>query len=66
MQRLYKSSDKKVAGVCGGLSHYINPELDPVIIRAIFMIMCLFNPLALIAYLVLALILKDNPVRVSD
>ncbi len=66
MQRLYKSSDKKVAGVCGGLSHYINPELDPVIVRAFFMIVCLFNPLALIAYLVLALILQDNPERVSD
>jgi len=66
MQRLFKSSDKKVAGVCGGLSHYINPELDPVIVRAIFLICCLFNPFLLIAYLVMALILPDNPVRVGN
>ncbi|WP_372641721.1 PspC domain-containing protein [Ancylomarina sp.] len=66
MQRLYKSSDKKVAGVCGGLSHYINPELDPVIVRAIFLMLCLFNPFLLIGYLIMALILPDNPVRVVD
>jgi len=66
MQRLYKSSDKKIAGVCGGLSQYINPELDPVIIRAIFLMMCLFNPFLLLLYLILALILPDNPVNVVE
>ncbi len=66
MQRLYKSSDKRIAGVCGGLSHYINPELDPVIARVIFLILCLFNPLLLIGYLIMALVLPDNPVRVVD
>jgi len=66
MKRLYKSSDKKIAGVCGGLSQYINPELDPVIIRAIFLMMCLFNPFLLLLYLILALILPDNPIKVVD
>ncbi|RXQ89052.1 PspC domain-containing protein [Ancylomarina salipaludis] len=66
MQRLYKSNDRKIAGVCGGLSHYINPELDPIIVRTIFLVVCLFNPFLAIAYLVLALILPDNPVRVVD
>lgn len=38
MKRLFRSRDKKIAGVCGGISQYINPELDPVIIRAGYLI----------------------------
>ncbi len=60
MKRLEKSQEKKIAGVCGGISQYINPELDPVIVRAAWAILSLFNPLLLLAYFILALVLPDT------
>jgi phage shock protein PspC (stress-responsive transcriptional regulator) len=60
MKRLFKSRDKKIAGVCGGISHYINPELDPIIIRAGWLILTLFNPLMLLAYFILAFVLPES------
>jgi len=60
MKKLVRSQNKKIAGVCGGISHYINPELDPVIIRAGWLILTLFNPLMLLVYFILALILSDS------
>ncbi len=60
MKRLIRSKEKKIAGVCGGISQYINPELDPIIIRAGWLILTLFNPLMLLAYFILALVLPDS------
>jgi phage shock protein C len=60
MKRLIRSTEKKIAGVCGGISQYINPELDPIIIRAGWLILTLFNPLMLLAYFILALVLPDS------
>lgn len=60
MKRLLRSKEKKIAGVCGGISQYINPELDPIIIRAAWLILTLFNPLMLFVYLILALVLPDS------
>ncbi|MPQ45414.1 PspC domain-containing protein [Marinifilum sp. N1E240] len=60
MKRLLRSKDKKIAGVCGGISHYINPELDPVLIRAGYLILTLFNPLMLLVYFILAVVLPDS------
>ncbi len=59
MKRLTKSYDKKLAGVCAGISEYYNPELDPVIVRIGFVVLCFFNPLVLIAYLVLAIVMPE-------
>ena len=40
MKKLYRSStDKKIAGVCGGLAEYFN--IDATIIRVIFIILLL-------------------------
>ena len=52
--------ESKIFGVCGGLSKYIDPEADPIIIRLVFVIMALFSgilPMAFI-YLVIAMVLK--------
>lgn len=54
MKRLRKSKDRIIAGVCGGISEYINPEMDPLIIRLAFLALTFFNPLMLIFYLILA------------
>ncbi len=40
MKRLYRSrSDKKLAGVCGGIGEFLN--IDPTIIRIVFIILLL-------------------------
>ncbi|MGQ8337431.1 PspC domain-containing protein [Sunxiuqinia sp. A32] len=56
-KRLTKSYDRIIAGVCGGISEYINPELDPLITRIAFLVLTFFNPLLLILYLVLAAVM---------
>jgi len=53
MKRLKKSRDRIISGVCGGISEYINPEMDPLIIRLAFLALTFFNPLMLIFYVIL-------------
>jgi phage shock protein PspC (stress-responsive transcriptional regulator) len=55
-------NDAKVFGVCGGISRYIDPEADPVIMRLIFVFLAIFSgilPVAIV-YLVLAMVLKRD------
>ena len=54
VKRLTKSYDRIIAGVCGGLSEYINPELDPLLMRIAFAVITFFNPFMLLVYLILA------------
>ena len=42
VKRLTKSYDRIIAGVCGGLSEYINPELDPLLMRIAFAVITFF------------------------
>lgn len=62
MKRLVKSYDRVFAGVCGGISEYINPEMDPLIIRVLFGIFGFFNPVLIVIYLVLAMLMPDRQV----
>lgn len=50
------STDKKLAGVCGGVAAYMN--LDATLVRAAFILLTLFTGIGLIAYLVLWLLGK--------
>src|SRR5205823_11167635 len=50
-RRLYRStSDKRLAGVCGGLAEYF--DVDPLLVRIGFVVAALAGP-GVIAYLVL-------------
>lgn len=62
MKRLTRSNDKLVAGVISGFSNYVNPELDPVFFRLIFAWITFFNPLLILFYFGLALILPVEQV----
>jgi len=62
MKRLTKSYDRKIAGVCAGISEYINPELDPIIDRISFVVVGIFNPLMVVVYLILALAMAEPEV----
>lgn len=57
MKRLRKSKDRIIAGVCGGISEYINPEMDPLLVRLAFLALTFFNPLMLIFYLILLFVM---------
>ena len=49
------ATDKKICGVCGGLGEYL--DLDPTIIRIVFVFLALMCGGGLIAYLLMALIM---------
>lgn len=58
-KRLYRSRDEKwLAGVCGGLAEYF--EIDPVVVRAIFAVLLVLGPGALI-YLALWIVVPLAP-----
>lgn len=56
MEKKFKLSttDKKLAGVCGGIADYMN--IDATLVRAAFILLTLFTGVGLIAYLVLWLL----------
>jgi phage shock protein PspC (stress-responsive transcriptional regulator) len=59
-KKLYRSKDKKICGVCGGLANYF--ELDPVLLRLLWVILTFAScSIGLIAYLVCALIIPQEP-----
>ena len=58
-KRLYKSStDKKVCGVCGGIANYF--DVDPTVIRLLWVIFTLAGGSGLIAYIIAAIIMPDE------
>lgn len=59
-QKLYRSQTNKVfAGVCGGLAEYF--DVDPVVIRIIFVLMVLFGGSGLLLYIVSIFIIPKRP-----
>ena len=52
IKRLYRSlTDRKIAGVCGGLGEY--SHCDPVILRIIFVVLFFMGGFGLLTYLVM-------------
>ncbi|MGQ9798835.1 MAG: PspC domain-containing protein [Ignavibacterium sp.] len=59
-KRLYRSyTDKMLGGVCGGLGEYF--EIDPVIIRVLFIITVLFGGGGILAYIILWIVIPKKP-----
>ena len=59
-KKLYKSNtDKKICGVCGGLAEYLN--VDPTVIRLIWVLAVLFAGCGLLAYIIAALVIPNKP-----
>lgn len=60
VKRLYRSRSKRwLAGVCGGLGSYF--DLDPTLIRALFVLFALAVGGGILAYLILWLIIPLEP-----
>ncbi len=59
MKKLYKSSSQKmIAGVCGGIAEYLN--LDPTLVRLIFVAISMLGGSGLLAYIVAAIIMPEE------
>ena len=59
-KKLYKSStDKKLAGVCGGLAEYFN--IDSTLVRLSWVVFGLLGGSGLLAYIIAAIIMPDRP-----
>ena len=54
-KRLYRSqTDRMIWGVCGGLAKYF--EMDPTIIRIIFVVLIFANGVGILAYIIMAIV----------
>ena len=63
-KKLYRSrTDKKLAGVCSGLAKYLN--MDVSIIRLIWVLVTLFVGAGLLAYIVCALVIPEEPASIE-
>lgn len=59
-KKLYKSTtDKKLCGVCGGIAKYLN--IDSTIVRLLWALITFLGGAGIIAYIVCALIIPDEP-----
>ena len=64
-KKLYRSrTDKKVAGVCGGVAKFFG--IDTTIIRLLWTLAILFIGSGLLLYIVCALVIPEEPVDVFD
>ena len=59
-RKLYRSkTDRKLAGVCGGLAQYFN--IDPTLIRVLFVVLAVLGGSGLVLYLALWIIVPNEP-----
>jgi phage shock protein C len=59
-KRIYRSrKEKLVGGVCGGISNYF--DVDPVLIRLIFLALLLIGGYTVLAYIIAWIIIPNEP-----
>ena len=60
MKKLYRSSDRKLAGVCGGIAEYM--EVDPTVVRILYLILTLFTVAfpGILLYIILWIMIPDR------
>ena len=64
-KKLYRSvTDRKVAGVCAGIAKYLN--MDPTVIRLLWVLVSLFAFAGVIAYVVCAFIIPEENPNIID
>ena len=64
-KKLYRSrTDKKICGVCGGLAKYLN--MDATIVRVLMVLLTLFVGGGLLAYIICALIIPEEPENIVE
>jgi phage shock protein PspC (stress-responsive transcriptional regulator) len=65
-RRLYKSRNKILCGVCGGIAEYLG--IDPTIVRVLFAVILLSAGMSfiIVPYIIAAVIMDDAPVNADD
>lgn len=64
-KRLYRSTkDRMIAGVCGGLAEYF--EIDPVIIRVLFVVITLGAGVGILGYIILWIVVPEAMIVIKD
>lgn len=59
MKKLYRSSNRIVAGVCGGIAEYF--DVDPTLIRVVYLALTLFSVAfpGLLLYLIMMILMPS-------
>lgn len=59
MKKLYRSSNRIFAGVCGGIAEYLN--IDPTVVRVLYIVLSFFSAAfpGLLLYLILLLFIPN-------
>lgn len=58
-KKLYRSmTDRRIAGVCGGLAEYF--DIDPTVVRLLFVLGVLVGGGTLLAYLVMMFVVPEQ------
>ncbi len=64
-KKLYKSrKDKQLCGVCSGIAEYFS--LDATIVRLALVAFCLLGGSGILAYIICAIVIPDEPNDVID
>lgn len=59
-KRLTRSGDKMIGGVCAGLAEYL--DIDPTIVRIVWVLMVLFAGFGILLYVILWLIMPKQQI----
>ena len=60
-KKLYRTRDKKICGVCGGIAEYF--DLDPTIMRLLWIVLAFVScATGVIAYFICALVIPEQPI----
>lgn len=59
MKKLYRSSNRILAGVCSGIAEYLN--IDPTVVRVLYIVLSFFSAAfpGLLLYLILLLFIPN-------
>lgn len=56
-KKLFKSKNRIIAGVCGGIAEYFN--VDPVIVRIVFVLLAVWAGVGLVLYIIGIIIIPE-------
>lgn len=62
-KKLYRSNERKLFGVCGGIAEYFG--IDPLIVRILWVVFTLSGGSGLLFYFIAALLMDNRPDYIS-
>lgn len=62
-KKLYRSNDRKLFGVCGGVAEYFG--FDPTVVRVLWVIFSVSGGIGIPAYIIGTLLMENRPDYVS-